>query len=321
MKLLKKKGGLKGRDLVLIIIIAVAGLMLIGIPILLAVAAAVMPEQPCVGVVKISGAIVTESPGGFGSEGLVSSDEFTALMKDVQSRDEIKALLFEINSPGGSVVASSEMYNSINEIDKPKVMFFREVAASGGYYVAMAGDRIISDPNTLTGSIGARMTLMELSELFDDLGINYTNIVSGEYKDMGDISRPLTDEEREILQTIVDEVFADFRQIVIDGRSGRPNFSIASFDEIADGRILTGRQALDYGLVDELGTKQDALESAAQMGSIEVEEGEEIPVCELSTESGLFELLFASSANALSQIISQALDLANQNDGMQLQYR
>jgi len=229
----------------------------------------------------------------------------------------IKAVVFEINSPGGSVVASGEMYRAVKELDKPKVMFFREVAASGGYYLAMGGDSIVSEPNAITGSIGAIATTLDLSVLFEDLGINFTNIKSGEHKDMGDLNRPLTQEEREILQGIVDDVFSEFRQIVVESRGGRPNFSVAKFDEVADGRIMTGRQALKLGLVDELGGKKDALDLAAEMGEIEGD----YEICELSHEASLFDALFSSSANAISQILARAFDLRTPNDGVRLELR
>ena len=155
----------------------------------------------CVGVVNIDGEITVEGEeSGLFSLGKPSSEEIAQTIKKLNKRDDIGAVVIVINSPGGSVVGSREVYSAVEGLKKPKVAYLREVAASGGYYVASGADYIIADPNTLTGSIGVVATVAEFSELFDMLGINLTTIKSGQYKDIGSIERPLSEKEKEILE-------------------------------------------------------------------------------------------------------------------------
>ncbi|MDD5336849.1 MAG: signal peptide peptidase SppA, partial [Candidatus ainarchaeum sp.] len=199
-------------------------------------------------------------------------------------------VLFVVDSPGGSVVGSQEIYRAVKNLSKPKVAYFRETAASGAYYLSTGADYIISEPSALTGSIGVIMTLADLSGLFEKIGYNMTDIISGESKDMGSPGRPLTAKERTILQTLVDEIFQDFKSAVISNRGSRLN--MAKFNEILDGRVVSGKQAREIGLVDAVGSKQDAILKAAQMGNITDAEPR---LCEISTSSGSGGLFGASS--------------------------
>jgi protease-4 len=192
-----------------------------------------------------------------------------------------------INSPGGSVVGTNEIYRAINGLDKPKVAYFREVAASGGYYIATPADYIISEPNALTGSIGVIMSTYEVGELFQKLGINEVVIKSGEMKDIGSPFRNMTDAEKALLGEAVQEIFAEFKGVILEHRGDKINR--AMFDEITDGRVLTGRMALDAGLVDALGSREDALRKAAELGGMEYDG--DVPTCEIDvsgTQAGLF---------------------------------
>lgn len=222
----------------------------------------------CVGVIEINGVITTTGgSGGFLSPPYSSSKEIVELIGEAQRREEVKAVLFEINSPGGSVVASREIYEAIKELKKPKVSYFREIAASGAYYISVPSDFIISNPNTITGSIGVRATFEDLSGLFENIGINITTIKSGKMKDMGDITRPITEEEKKVVEEIVKEIFEEFKDVVKEGRKGKLNE--AEFEKILDARILTGRQAKKIGLVDDIGTEKSAIKKAAELGSLE----------------------------------------------------
>jgi protease-4 len=189
------------------------------------------------------------------------------------------------------VVATREVYYSVDSLNKPSVSYFREVAASGAYYVASGTDYIISDPDALTGSIGVIATFTEMQGLFEKLGINVTVVKSGQYKDIGSPYRNMTDEEKAIMQSLVDEVYQEFRGIVLENRGDRLNR--IKFDEVADGRILSGRQAESVGLVDEVGTKKDAIMKAAELGGISAERPEDVRICQVSTgatDAGLFSM-------------------------------
>ena len=230
------------------------------------------------------------------SSALPSSEEIANKIEELDKREDVGAVVFVINSPGGSVVASREIYTSIVNLSKPKVGYFREVAASGAYYISTPLDYIISDPATLTGSIGVIITFSDLSGLFEKIGYNSTSIKSGELKDIGSSDRPITDKEREIIQAAVDEIFEDFKSIVLKHRGSKLNK--AKFEEILDGRVITGKQAKAIGLVDELGNKKDAINKARELAGLP----EDAPTCEISvvsSSSGLFGLnsLFSPSSS------------------------
>ena len=244
----------------------------------------------CVAVVDIDVPLSVEGvPSTLFSSGVLGSEELANTIDGINARDDVGAVVFVFNSPGGSVVATREVYQSMEELEKPKVAYFREVAASGAYYIASGTDYIISDPDALTGSIGVIATFTEMSGLFEKIGVNVTSITSGEHKDIGSPYRVMSDDERQILQTVVDEVFSEFKSVVIENRKGA--LDLAKFEEVADGRILTGRQAVVVGLVDQVGTKKDAIIKAAQLSGMEAESIDDVRVCPISTsgeEGGLF---------------------------------
>ncbi|MDE1798153.1 MAG: signal peptide peptidase SppA [Candidatus Micrarchaeota archaeon] len=246
----------------------------------------------CVGVMSIDGEIVaSDSPDTLLSAGQVGSETIAQEISDAGSRSDVKALVVVVNSPGGSVVASREIYQALSDVKKPKVAYFREVAASGGYYLSQGADYIVSDPDALTGSIGAEATFTDLSGLFGKLGVNQSEIKSGEFKDIGIPSRPMTNEEKALMQGVVDQIFGEFRDTVNASRGKRLNQT--AFAQVLDARILTGKQAYAIGLVDQLGTKQDAIDQAARMAG-----DESLPVCDLDyRQPGL-----------LSQLLGGALE-------------
>jgi protease-4 len=223
---------------------------------------------PCVGVLNVNGEITTEdSPRSLFSEGVAGSATIAQAIEDANSSPSIKALLIVVDSPGGSVVASREIYEAVKDFKKPKVVYFREVAASGGYYISAPADYIVSNPDALTASIGVRATVSDLSSLFEKIGYNETTFKSGEFKDIGSASRPMTDEEASIFQNITSEIFTEFKKVVTDGRKGK----LRNTEEIFDARIMTGRQAYAHGLVDAIGSRKDALKKAAELAKIEGE--------------------------------------------------
>lgn len=246
----------------------------------------------CVAVVEIDNELTVEgaSPSLF-DNGYPSSEQLATSIESLNSREDVGAVLFVFNSPGGSVVATREVYAAVDGLNKPSVSYFRETAASGAYYVASGTDYIVSDPDALTGSIGVIATFAEMQGLFEKLGINVTTIKSGEHKDIGSSYRNMTDEEKAILQSVVDEVFQEFKGIVLQNRGDKLNR--VRFDEVTDGRILTGRQAVAVGLVDSVGTKKDAIMKAAELGGIDAETPEDVRICQVPTgmtEAGLFDM-------------------------------
>ncbi|MBQ7245395.1 MAG: signal peptide peptidase SppA [Firmicutes bacterium] len=185
------------------------------------------------------------------------------ILERIQQMTEEKnnrGIMLHVNTPGGSAYATSEVYKALldykAETGNPVYVYMGSQATSGGYYVAMAADKIYANPECWTGSIGVVVgTLYDLSGLMEKYGIKATNIVSGANKDMGSTAKPLTDEQLAILQSLVDDSFDRFVQAVVDGRG----LSESKVRKLADGRIYTAKQALDGGLIDAIGTLDDAL--------------------------------------------------------------
>jgi len=243
----------------------------------------------CVAVMDINQPLMAQGvPTTLLSDGTPGSDEIAERIRSIDSRPDVGAVVFVVDTPGGSVVATREIYQAIDEMEKPKVVYMREMATSGGYYISTPADSIYADPNTITGSIGVVAVFADMSGLFEKIGVNVTAITSGSSKDIGSPARKMTEEEKEIMQGIVDEIFLEFKDVVIEHRKGKLN--MAEFNKILDGRILTGRQAKSIGLVDELGTKQDAIDRAAELAGLPEEE---VRICSVSTsggEQGLFDV-------------------------------
>jgi protease-4 len=220
---------------------------------------------PAVAVIDIDGEIVSGASGsiGLGSSYAVSGD-IIPLIQQAAADSEVKSILLRINTPGGSVVASDEIYHALKGCGKPIVVSMGELDASGGYYISMAAQYLVANPNTLTGSIGVISEFPEASQLMKNLGVTVAVLKSGAVKDMGSMYRPMTDEEKAIWQKVIDETYNSFVQIVADGR----HLPVDTVRGLADGRVFTGRQALALGLVDALGYEEDALAKAAALGGI-----------------------------------------------------
>lgn len=189
-----------------------------------------------------------------------------AEIEDYGDDGNIKALLIHINSPGGGVAASQALYHAVAKVreKKPVVVVMGSVAASGGYYVACAADTIVAHEGTITGSIGVIAHFMNTEELLQKVGLDFTIVKSGRYKDIGTPYREMTEAEKAYVGRLLDGVYNQFLEAVSDGR-GMP---VASVRRLAEGRLYTGQEALEAGLIDKIGTYQDALELAAVMGGI-----------------------------------------------------
>ncbi len=179
----------------------------------------------------------------------------------------VKAVILRVNSPGGVVAPTQEIFAAIQRVrkgGKPVIASFGAVAASGGYYVATAADRIYANPGTLTGSIGVVMQMANIEGLLKKVGVDYVVVKAGSYKDIGNFARTMTPEERKILQALLDDVYSQFVDAVAEGR-GLDRKQVLAF---ADGRIYSGQQAQALKMVDDLGGFEDAVEAAGKLANI-----------------------------------------------------
>jgi protease-4 len=205
-------------------------------------------------------------------EGIILDSQTTVgELKRFGDNPSIKAIVLRIDSPGGGVVPSQEIYDAVqrvrNKSNKAVIASMGTVAASGGYYIAAATDRILANPGTLTGSIGVIMEMANIEGLLKKIGVEGVVVKSGRYKDVGSPLRKMSDEEQALLQSVMDDVHKQFIEAVAAGRS----LEVADVKALADGRIFTGRQAKDARLVDELGNLEDAIQLAAEIAGIEGE--------------------------------------------------
>ena len=215
----------------------------------------------------------------------------------------IRALLVRVESPGGGVAASQEIYEALREVrdsGTPVIVSMGGIAASGGYYVACGADSIVANPGTLTGSIGVIMNFPMARELMRKIGLEWEVLKTGEFKDIGSFARPMTDRERDLLDGILADVYDQFVTVVSIERG----MEREEVEKIADGSIFTGRQALELGLVDRIGGLRDALDLAAEMGGISGKPTVVKPRKDLWTIWDLIEELMGTASQVASQNVS-----------------
>ncbi len=205
-------------------------------------------------------------------EGVILDSQTTiGELKRFSENPSVKAIVIRIDSPGGGVVPSQEIYDAVKRVrsknNKAVIASMGSVAASGGYYIAAATDRIVANPGTLTGSIGVIMETANVEGLLQKIGVEGVVIKSGKYKDVGSPLRKMSADERGLLQAVMDDVHKQFIEAVAEGRS----LELRAAQALADGRIFTGRQAKEAKLVDELGDLEDAIQLAAEVVGIEGE--------------------------------------------------
>lgn len=269
----------KGIFIALIVaaVIIFAGIMVISVVVALSDNNMDLQYGKAVGLVEINGAIA-------------SSDDAVRLIKKYRDNNSIKAIVVRVNSPGGGVTASQEIFETIKaaRAKKPVVCSMGEVAASGGYYIACGCDSIVANPGTLTGSIGVILSYAMVEELTKKIGIKFEVVKAGAVKDLASPFREMTPQERQLLQDMLDDVHVQFMEAVSEGR-GMPMDSVRM---IADGRVLSGRQAYQLRLVDRLGTLDDAVTMAGAMAGLK-----ETPrvVKERKRRPSLFDLLTESA--------------------------
>jgi len=224
-----------------------------------------------------------------------------------QEDEGVKAIILRIDSPGGGVGPSQEIYREISKvkIKKKVITSMGSVAASGGYYIACASDRIVANPGTITGSIGVLMEFTNIEELFRKIGIKGVVLKSGEHKDIGSPFREMTPDEQKIVQDVIDNVHQQFIEAVAKGR----RMDREKVVQIADGRIFTGEQAKQLGLVDEMGNLQDAIDVAAKMVGIAGKPNIIYPRRKVS----LLNLLLENTVSTILEILNEK--------GFELNYR
>ncbi len=208
-----------------------------------------------VALISISGPIVSDSPGNFIGRGTADSADITKLIEKADKNDNIKAILLEINSPGGSAVASWELVRAIEKTNKTVVAWIRESGASGAYWAASASDHIVASPLSITGSIGVLSSYIDFSGTLERYNASYQRLVSGKYKDMGTPFRHLTPEEQELFQKKLDMLKGFFVDSVAENR----HLPREKVEELATGEFFLGAEAIKLGLIDELGGKDEAV--------------------------------------------------------------
>lgn len=200
---------------------------------------------------------------------IADSRQVIEQLHDFRDNENIKAIVLRVDSPGGGVGPSQEIHDEVKAVDaqKPVVVSMGSVAASGGYYIAAPAREIVANPGTITGSIGVVMEFTNFQELLDKIGLSSVVVKSGEYKDIGSPAREMTSKEREILQNLIDDVHSQFVQSVAKGR----NLNEEDVRQLADGRIFSGRRAMEMGLVDRMGNLGVAIKLAAELSGVDGE--------------------------------------------------
>jgi len=233
-----------------------------------------------IGVVELVGPIVS-------AEGILES------LIRFRENQEIKAIVLRVDSPGGVVGASQEIYEEVKRTNQVKkvVASLGSIAASGGYYAALGAERIVANPGTLTGSVGVVMKFPDLTLLYDKIGYRSEVVKSGTYKDIGALDRPMTDAERALLEAVVKDVHQQFVRAVVESRGLKEE----QVGELADGRVFSGEQAQSLGLLDELGNFRDAVALAARLAGLEQEPALIYPENE---DFSLLRFLFGTQAQA-----------------------
>lgn len=243
-----------------------------------------------IAVINING-VITNADGGFSSN-FANPQLIGSQIKTAAADNNVKAVILLLNTPGGEVTAADNIYHELMKLrkntGKPVIAYMGSVAASGGVYIAVASDYIVANKLTTTGSIGVIAQTYNYVELFDKVGLKAETYTSGPMKDLLNGARPRTEEEIKIMQNIIDEVYDDFVKIVANGR---PKLTVDKIKNtyIGDGRILTGKQALECGLVDSLGYFEDAVKKAIKLGSIPEND---YKVVKYQRKLGLADLLF-----------------------------
>ncbi len=215
-------------------------------------------------VIPLQGTISSGSDSSYSQS--LSTQEIVDSLKDADENPSVAAILLDIESPGGSIVATKQIVAQIREAKKPVVVWIGELGASGAYYAAAASDFVIADSDSITGSIGVISMFLNLEGLLEKIGVKAKIVKEGKFKAIGSPFQEMTPEEEKLLQVLLHDAFLNFKKDIRDFRGNK--LDSRQFDEITDGRILSGSQALKAGLIDGLGTREQAIQKAAEMGGI-----------------------------------------------------
>ena len=252
-------------------------------------------------IIPITGTITTELTSSLMQQKETSSTAILNYIDLAQRNPNIKGVLLEINSPGGTVVASKEIADKVKQMNKPVVSYIREIGTSGAYWIASSSNVIVADPLSITGSIGVIGSYLEFSQLLEKYGVTYQRLVSGSYKDTGSPFKELTEEEKKILQSKIDLIHLKF---VADVSKNR-NLPIEKVKELSTGMFYLGAEAKYYGLIDELGNEETAINILKEKAGIK--EAKLVRYQQRRTLLDIFSQLYSSSFYYFGQGFSSNL--------------
>ena len=231
-------------------------------------------------VIPIKGVISASDSNLLFGSATISSDSILNSLKSAKENKNIKAVILEINSPGGTVVSSKEIADAVKNLNKPSVAWIREVGASGAYWIASSANKVVADELSITGSIGVISSYLEFSQLMEKYGVTYQRVVSGQYKDLGTPYKELSQDERNLLQNKINKVDQAFLRDV------KQNRNLTNTKEIETGVFLLGTEAKDLGLVDVLGNRDVAIELAKNLSNLK-----EAKIVEFQEKRSLLDLI------------------------------
>lgn len=280
----------------------IAGILILALLVVATIVAALFSSDldtagANIAIIKVSGPITGESATGIFSGSTASATQIVALLEKAQDERAIKGVILEINSPGGSPVASDEIAQAIKNLEKPIVAQIRESGASGAYWIASSADHIVANRMSITGSIGVIASYIEFDEFLREWNLTYNRLVAGERKDVGDPFTELTPQERAFLEEKLAVIHGFFIEEVAQNR----NLTLEQMERISDGRFLLGIEALEAGLVDELGGRDEAVEYLEERLAITAK------TIEYEEEQGLLAQLFGAEAGPQSRTEPQGL--------------
>jgi len=262
----------------------------------------IFSKKEGVGIVELKGLIV-------------SSEQTLKHLTEFRNNSNVKSIVLRIESPGGAVGAAQEIYQEVMRTNsvKPVVASMGSMGASGGYYAALGAERIIANPGTMTGSIGVIVKFPNLEGLFEKIGYKSEVIKSGPLKDVGAGDRPLSKEERKLMQDLIDNVYDQFVRHIAAARDMEEDIVRG----LADGRIYTGEQALEVGLIDSLGNFTDAITIAADMGGLDAEKTPQLIYPKVDRKFSLFNLLTSAEQSLVNNFVPLYPILSFEWTGMQ----
>lgn len=259
--------------------------------------------KKAVAVIHVSGVIASSPQSGLLSASATATPEsLISQLRQADNDSKVGAVLLRVDSPGGSAAASQEIFKEVKRMKKPVVVSIADIGASGAYYVACGADEIMASPASSVGSIGVIIQIANLEELYKKLGIQYVTIKQGKYKDMGSGDRPLTEEERKLLEQETQEVYEQFINDVASSR----DISKDKVRELATGQTWNGSKAKELKLIDSIGNYRDALKKAGKLGGIDGE-----PEIVSYDQTSIWDILAGVSSTGAMSDLGRLLGLLN----------